>query len=82
MPAASPGVAAVALNVARLVNHWQLIWKLLRENFELVNFGALANKSPAFALAIKASATLPLRWASCPVSSSKVSNMAKDDGPS
>jgi hypothetical protein len=38
MPAASPRVCAVAPNVACLVSHWQLFWKLLRENFELVNF--------------------------------------------
>src|SRR5271168_648844 len=44
--------------------------------------GGLANRSPAFAFSIKAAATLPLRCASRPASSSNVSKMAKRDGPS
>src|SRR5260370_26378776 len=42
--------------------------------------GGLASSSPAFA--ISAAATLPLRWALRPASSSKVSNIANDEGPS
>jgi hypothetical protein len=44
--------------------------------------GVLAKRSPAFAFSIKAAATLPLRCASRPASSSNVSKMAKEDGPS
>src|SRR2546421_9848428 len=44
--------------------------------------GALANRSPALTFSLKAAATLPLRCASRPASSSNVSKMAKEDGPS
>ena len=42
--------------------------------------GGLASSSPAFA--ISAAATLPLRCASRPASSSNVSKIANEDGPS
>src|SRR6266536_1823912 len=44
--------------------------------------GVLANRSPASAFSISAAATLPLRCASRPASSSNVSKMANDDRPS
>ena len=44
--------------------------------------GGLANRSPVLAFSINAAATLPLRCASRPVSSSNVSKMANEDGPS
>lgn len=44
--------------------------------------GIPTNRSPVVAFSIKAAATLPLKCASRPVSSSNVPNMAKRDGPS
>jgi len=59
-----------------------LIVEVCPREFLACESRALANRSPALAFSINAAATFPLRCASRPASSSNVSKIAKEDGPS